>query len=329
MLGAMLFAAGADSSSRPATSDDCSAIEAELKKVTEQLKHYDEMLTRADETDAFYRKEFAWMNTLLSANAPISMPGAMKITAMALRENLVQQLEKIHVFKGQVAQESASLATQEAELKKKRDAACQHSELPLDKVGLDSRARLAVAACAYQPSEAPVLDPNSPSFNPDAVGEYLETNEDGNYGVSVNRDGVAISYSLLRFPNDIDAAGGLRDWQETGERTTVLDWGGSFPAFWRPQESPKGGVVARGQAGRWHLVISSRNTRPGDSSQTKEVDAAIEAMRALSDNAKRFQIFSRDLATQYQIEGSPRRLEQSDASIRVAIEARPISTVLP
>lgn len=184
----------------------------------------------------------------------------------------------------------------------------------LDAVSVDDRARLAVAACAYPPSEAPVLDPDNPQFNPKAAAGYLETNQDGNYGSSTTQDRIEIAYSLLRYPDAQEAAAALNSWQQSGDPTKPLDWGGSFPVSWRGQGllgigMAGGGIVARGQSGRWHFQVSARGSVFDANASAGEMASAIKAMQTLAENAKRYRLFPRELTVKYQVaKQAPRRL---------------------
>ncbi len=183
----------------------------------------------------------------------------------------------------------------------------------LDGVPLETRARLAVAASAYPPGEAPDLDPASPSFAPDTAADYLESDSDGLAAVSLVHNGHRVTFSLLRFPDSDAAAAAMQGWKANGDAVIPLGWGGRFEAFRRGQGLlgiglAGAGIVARGQSGRWHFEVGVQ-AEPGATPASSEVDEAIEAMKTLAANAVRYRLFPRELSVEYQIAGgSAKRL---------------------
>jgi hypothetical protein len=185
----------------------------------------------------------------------------------------------------------------------------------IDGLEVDLRARLAVAASAYSLAEAPALDPDSPSFAPNTVGSYLETDADGHYASGTFKDGMQISFTLLRHADDAAAVAGLEAWKASGDAPVLLDWGGSFPVFRRGQgllgvSMLGAGSVARGQSGRWHFEVSvvPQNSAPGSDTGASELAVLADAMRTLSANALRYRVFPRELVVAVAIGGSSRRL---------------------
>lgn len=185
----------------------------------------------------------------------------------------------------------------------------------IDALEVDLRARLAVAASAYSLAEAPALDPDSPSFAPNTVGSYLETDADGHYVSGTFKDGMQISFTLLRFPDDAVAATGLETWMASGDPPVPLDWGGSFAVFRRGQgllgvSMLGAGSVARGQSGRWHFEVSvvPKSGAPGSETGAAELAVLADAMRTLAANALRYRVFPRELVVAVATGGASRRL---------------------
>jgi hypothetical protein len=194
----------------------------------------------------------------------------------------------------------------------------------LDGVSIDRRAQLAVAASAYPPDEAPDLVPSSPTFAPDTAPAYLETDEDGRYGVSLVRDSYRVSFTILRFDDQDSAAAGFESWKSSGDSATPLDWGGSFPAFRRGQGLlgiglAGAGLVARGQSGRWHFEVTARS-EAGATPSGSELEAGIAAMKAIADNARLYRLFPRDLVVVYRVAGGEATRLPPGARFQVPIE---------
>jgi hypothetical protein len=187
----------------------------------------------------------------------------------------------------------------------------------LDEVPLDTRARLAAAASAYPPDQAPVLDPASAGFSPNAAANYLDTDQDGHYGSSTFEGNFQVYFTVIRFADSGTAAAGLETWKAAGEPVTPLDWGGRFAAFRRGQgllgiSMLGGGTVARGQSGRWHFEVSAvPQGAPGQETGTAEIEAVISALRRLAGNATLYRL-SRELTVDYTVAGQTKRLRENE-----------------
>jgi hypothetical protein len=187
----------------------------------------------------------------------------------------------------------------------------------LDEVPLDTRARLAAAASAYPPDQAPSLDPASAGFAPDSATNYLETDQDGHYGSSTFEGDFQVHFTVIRFPDAQAAAAGLETWKGAGDAVTPLDWDGRFPAFRRGQgllglSMLGGGTVARGQSGRWHFEVSAvPQGAPGQETGPAELEAVVAALWRLAENATLYRL-SRELTVDYTVAGQTRRLRERE-----------------
>lgn len=187
---------------------------------------------------------------------------------------------------------------------------------PLELLDIDMRARIAAAACVARPDDQNFLDPDHKSFTPSRALSYLDTNQDGHYAASTVQGSLQIYYTILRHEDEAAAANGLDAWKASGDSPVALGWGGNFAAFYRGQgllgvAMQGGGIVARGQSGRWHFEV---NVTPGGFSINPPADdaailaAAVDAMRLLAAKAEVYWLFEKALVVQLEVAGNAMRL---------------------
>lgn len=187
---------------------------------------------------------------------------------------------------------------------------------PLEMLDIDTRAMIAAAACVVPPDAQQYVDPDHKNFTPTRALSYLETNQDGHYAASTVNGGLQIYYTILRHEDEAAAAKGLAAWTASGDAPKALGWGGHFAAFYRGQgllgvAMAGGGIVARGQSGRWHFEVS---VTPEELSINPAADdaailaVAADAMRLLAAKAEKYWLFEHALVVELEMAGQVSRL---------------------